>query len=413
MKQYLVIQAARFGDLVQTKRLIASLIARGDGDVHILVDNSLKSLAESIYTRATVHDIAAHATALDAMSAMRAILVDNRKTFDALRSIGFDEVYNLNFSPLGFRIAALFDPETVHGHRWENGQEVIPEWAAMAMRWTGNRRLGINIADFWAAYTSPMIPGCEVNPPARAKGGGPGIVLAGRESRRSLPPQELAAVAAVLAARYPGPVQLLGSASEAPVGREVMNCMPAALRDRTRSLAGKTDWNRLIEVVGSLDVLVTPDTGTMHLAAHLGTPVQAFFLSSAWCFETGPYGEGHTVYQAIQDCLPCLETAPCPHRIKCLAPFSDPGFPRFIATGKPETLPAGVTVFDSDFDPLGLTFRPMHGTDMEQEARMAFRRFLGSHLNVWDADIHPFDTTLAEQLYQPKNWSIKSNKTVY
>jgi ADP-heptose:LPS heptosyltransferase len=413
MKQYLVIQVARFGDLVQTKRLIASLTARGDGDVHVLVDNSLKSLAESVYPQAVIHGIAAHATALDAKSTMRAILIDNRKAFDDLASIGFDEVYNLNFSPLGFRIAALFDPETVHGHRWKNGQEIIPEWAAMAMRWTGNRRLGINIADFWAAYTSPMLPGPQINPPAHPKGGGPGIVLAGRESRRSLPPQELAAVTAVLAARHPGPVLLLGSASEASTGREVMNCMPTALRERTRNLAGKTDWKELVEIVDSLDVLVTPDTGTMHLAAHLGTPVQAFFLSSAWCFETGPYGEGHTVYQAVQDCLPCLETAPCPYRIKCLAPFSDSAFPRFIATGKPETLPQGVTVFETAFDPLGLTFRPTHGIDMEQEARGAFRRFLGSHLGVWDGAIHPFDTTLAEQLHQPKDWTTKPNKTVY
>ena len=36
-----------------------------------------------------------------------------------------------------------------------------------------------------------------------------------------------------------------------------------------------------------LDVLLTPDTGIMHLAAHLGVPVFAFFLSSAWCHETG------------------------------------------------------------------------------------------------------------------------------
>ena len=55
--RYLVIQLARFGDLLQTKRLLRSLQA--DGEVHLLVDDSLKSLAHIVYPGIEVHGIAA------------------------------------------------------------------------------------------------------------------------------------------------------------------------------------------------------------------------------------------------------------------------------------------------------------------------------------------------------------------
>lgn len=404
MKHSLVIQIARFGDLVQTKRLVCSLLKKGEGEVHLLVDNSLRKLAEIVYPEAVVHSIAAHGTGLSREDAFRSMLVDNRRVFEQLQAIAFDDVYNLNFSPLNYRLAALFPSERVFGHRWVDGQEVLTEWASMAMRWTGRRRLGINIVDFWGGYAPTMCEPDEVNPPAEPKGGGVGIVLAGRESRRSLPPEHIARIAAVFAARHKGPVTLLGSASEAAAGQDVMNRMAGPLRERAVNLAGKTDWAALCKVVSSLDMLMTPDTGTMHLAAHFGVPVHAFFLSSAWCFETGPYGSGHTVYQAVQDCLPCLETAACPYGVKCLEPFSDPAFLRFLSTGKGELLPSGLTVFESRFDALGLTYEPVFGSDEDAVARSDFRRFLASHLGIGHGEMTETDMELAQRFYREKQW---------
>jgi hypothetical protein len=111
----------------------------------------------------------------------------------------------------------------------------------------------------------------------------------------------------------------------------------------------------------------------MHLAARLGVPVLAFFLSSAWCHETGPYGEGHLVLQATTDCAPCLETAPCPHEIACRRVFSDPAVLRYVSgrtTGEP---PRGCAVMASGFDSLGLTFSAVAGRDAGAGRRRAFR----------------------------------------
>lgn len=405
MKHYLVIQLARFGDLIQTKRLLSTLKARKDSSVHLCVDSSLEQLARIVYPDITVHSITAHGTGLSANDALQAMLVGNRATFAELSSIDFDIVYNLNFSPLNFRVAALFSPEKVKGYSWNNGQEIIGLWPSMAMRWSEYRRIGINLVDFWAGYCPDMIAPDLVNPEATPKGGGIGVVLAGRESRRSLPVSVLANIVTTVARRQKADtITLLGGKSEARAGQMLIKDLPAAIQAKTTNLAGKTGWKDLVEIVNSFDLLLTPDTGTMHLAAHLGTPIMAFFLSSAWCFETGPYGKGHTVYQAQTECLPCLETQPCPYDVKCLSCFSDPGFQRFLATGKPEHSPANLLTFTSALDDLGQTYTPLTGTDKDAPQRNIFRNFLLQYLSGKGGSVTDIDAMFAKSVYRERDW---------
>ena len=118
----------------------------------------------------------------------------------------------------------------------------------------------------------------------------------------------------------------------------------------------------------------------MHLACHLGVPVLAVFLSSAWCFETGPYGAGHRVLQAVDSCLPCLESRPCPHQVRCRVPLEDPALARYLHTDKPEHLPSGLLDLATGFDGLGVAYQPRAGTDTDLETRKHFRLFLQRHL---------------------------------
>lgn len=405
MKNYLVIQLARFGDLIQTKRLLATLCAREKATVHLCLDASLEPLARLVYPGVVLHPITAHGTGLSGSEAMRAMLIGNRTAFAELASIDFETVYNLNFSPLNFRLAGLFEPDSVEGYAWHNGQEIIGLWPSMAMRWSGFRRLAINLVDFWGGYCRDMIAPDMVNPAATSKGGGIGVVLAGRESRRSLPADILAKLTETLAAtEKAGRIVLLGGQAEHAAGQAVIKTLSPALQAKTENLAGKTDWASLVEIVNSLDTLVSPDTGTMHLAAHLGTPVRAFFLSSAWCFETGPYGAGHTVYQAQADCLPCLETKPCDLGVKCLAGFADPLFQRFLATGNPDHSPAGIIGFNSTFDDFGQIYTPFSGTDGDAEQRAQFRQFIGQYLTGTAQGISDIERVFAERIYREKDW---------
>ncbi|MDD4951863.1 MAG: glycosyltransferase family 9 protein [Desulfovibrionaceae bacterium] len=407
MKKYLVVQLARFGDLVQTKRLMATLCGRPDSEVHLCLDRGLVPLAEILYPKAALHPLVAHAAGPGG-DADRSAFTDNRSAFAELKRLEPDAVFNLNFSPLNFRLAALFDPGLVRGYKWKNGQEIKDAWPSLAMRWSGARRLGINLMDFWAAYARDMIAPDMVNPEAAPRGGGLGVVLAGKRARRSLPPEVLARIVTVLRDRTStGRITLLGDASMRPAARAVLKDLPKAAQEAAVDLSGRTDWAGLVEAVSGLDMLATPDTGTMHLAAHLGVPVRAFFLSSAWCFETGPYGLGHTVYQALDDCLPCLETRDCPHRVRCLECFRDPGLVRFLATGRAEHLPSGAAVFESAFDSLGLTYSLLAGEEPFVEQRQRMRAFIARHLGLGQGPDAALDPALAEGLYLERDWMTK------
>ncbi len=409
MKRELVIQLTRFGDLIQTKRLIKSLQAEGS-EVHLMIDRSLGELASLVYPNVAVHPIISHGTAVGRNEIWR-VMLENRKVFDELVTIGFDGVYNLNFSPMNHAVSALFDPDKVRGYRLKNGQELRDPWPDLAFRFSADRRCGINLVDFWAAFADTMISPAKVNPVPEQKGGGIGVVLAGRNSRRSLPVSTLAPlVSAARTSVESSRIILLGSSSEWESGEKLISYLPPSIAADVQNLAGKTGWADLVDVVSGFDRVLSPDTGTMHLAAHLGIPVTAFFLSSAWCTETGPYGEGHKVIQAATDCAPCMESEPCPYEIQCLQSFKSQQAARFSATGKPEHVPEEVILFESGFDALGVDYTPLHGTDHALERRKKLREFLACHLGILDiGEYGPFPE-MAEKYYRDKDWITFSGK---
>jgi heptosyltransferase-1 len=76
------------------------------------------------------------------------------------------------------------------------------------------------------------------------------------------------------------------------------------------NLAGRTSLAELAGVLRRAQLAVTTDTGAMHLAAALGTPVVALFGPTApW--RTGPFGPGHQVVRLGLPCSPCFKRQ-CP-----------------------------------------------------------------------------------------------------
>jgi heptosyltransferase I len=80
----------------------------------------------------------------------------------------------------------------------------------------------------------------------------------------------------------------------------------AAMAGKVPSLAGRTTLKELAALYEKADVLITTDTGPMHLAAAAGTTVVALFGPTApW--RTGPFGSGHRILRAELACSPCLK----------------------------------------------------------------------------------------------------------
>jgi heptosyltransferase-1 len=78
-----------------------------------------------------------------------------------------------------------------------------------------------------------------------------------------------------------------------------------------RNLAGQTTLPELAALYARCAVVVTNDTGPMHIAAAVGTPVVAIFGPTDPLL-TGPYGPQHTVLRAGIPCSPCFSRS-CRH----------------------------------------------------------------------------------------------------
>jgi heptosyltransferase-2 len=107
---------------------------------------------------------------------------------------------------------------------------------------------------------------------------------------------------------------LVGTAKDRPVAEEIAAL--AANPDRIENLCGRTTLTELINLLRSCDVLVTNDTGTMHLAALLGVRTVSIFGSTEPQL-TGPLGSGHMVLRRQVECSPCF-LRECPIDFRCM-----------------------------------------------------------------------------------------------
>ena len=76
------------------------------------------------------------------------------------------------------------------------------------------------------------------------------------------------------------------------------------MREKALDLSGKTSLKDLACLFGKAALLVTTDSGPMHLAAAVKTPVVALFGPTS-PERTGPYGPGHIVIRTGIECSPC------------------------------------------------------------------------------------------------------------
>lgn len=104
------------------------------------------------------------------------------------------------------------------------------------------------------------------------------------------PPEKFAAVAHAAQREFGAGVVLVGGPGEATLTAQVRHRLPSATID----LAERTSLLQLAAVCEAADVFLSGDTGPMHLAAAMGTPVVAVFTCTS-PVRAGPYGSGHRV----------------------------------------------------------------------------------------------------------------------
>jgi lipopolysaccharide heptosyltransferase II len=125
-------------------------------------------------------------------------------------------------------------------------------------------------------------------------------------------PERFAEAAAKITAQSSVQWILLGTKNDAAIGEQIA----AAIGDHCVNRIGQTTLEQLIAELRRCSVLLTNDTGTMHLAALLGVPVVAIFGSTEPRL-TGPLGNGHVVLRHHVECSPCF-LRECPIDFRCM-----------------------------------------------------------------------------------------------
>ncbi|MGQ0635389.1 MAG: glycosyltransferase family 9 protein [Planctomycetaceae bacterium] len=125
-----------------------------------------------------------------------------------------------------------------------------------------------------------------------------------------------------LARRFAGSLVVVGGRGEASLAAQIVAARGAGRP--TLNLAGRTTLRQLAAVLAEVDLLLSNDSGPMHLAAAVGTPVVGVFTCTSPAI-SGPAGTQHELIATTVACAASYRKR-CPHsgaeRLACLCEVS-------------------------------------------------------------------------------------------
>ena len=125
-----------------------------------------------------------------------------------------------------------------------------------------------------------------------------------RWANKRWPAEYFTELARCLARKFPDArFAILGGAEDRPLGGMIARIEP----ERCFNLCGQTSLPEMIEWLRLCELMITNDTGPMHVAAALGKPLVALFGPTE-PHRTGPYRHLDSVLRIDLPCSPCLKS---------------------------------------------------------------------------------------------------------
>lgn len=292
----------------------------------------------------------------------------------------------------GYRViesewARLFATSVFHQNRQYNSLNLVDVFRSSADVDLHPPHLLINVEQ-------PSLDHCEalINEAGFTNTGPLIAIQAGAsQGKRQWNPSRFIQLIRILVDNHDARIVLTGAAKE----RNIIDPIVEGCASRNVvSVAGKTSIPQLAAMLKMADVLVTGDTGPMHISVAVGTPVVSMFLASAYGFETGPYSKGNLVLQPIIGCGPCNPNKPCskpdchdtiaPELVAHLAISRARGEVMSVA---PELAnPRHVVVYRSVFDEFGfINLVPINGKSQDP-----LERYRSTYRKLWLDDLGGF-----------------------
>jgi len=403
MTRILVVQLCRLGDILQTTPMLRGLRReRPDAEITLVVLDGFSGapVPRSLFDHlvAFPFDRAAASLGTDG-SGWRDALREIQPVVASLSARPFDLVLNLTGSALANYLCAVIPSAEVRGGLIASDRSRIVRGPWMTYFWSSllSRSMGcVNLVDLfqWVAGVGIDGQGLELEVPESA-GAAMDAWLAARgltnqrlvalqlgasDERKRWPPERFAAMADLLP-EDAGDILFVGSAGERPLIARAQ----AVLKRPSVSAAGETSVPELAALLSRCRLLVTNDTGTMHVASAVGTRIVDLSTGPVFVHETGPYGVGHVAVEPASACFPCAAGSVC-HHLSCREDFTPADIAavvRFALGEGPCPMPARARVLQASRTITGrLEFRPLWepSADVSGGLRTAFAR-------MWEATL--------------------------
>ena len=417
----LLVNITRLGDMLQATPTIAGIKAENPNcKITVLVEKQFESVCHWLPNRDEV-------ISLDMSWIVRNIARGPEGTIDAyefvsdfiddLRKRNFDYCLNMSSSAYtalllkmlnikkhggwtaddeGCRViesdwAKLFACSVFHQNRRFNSINLVDVFRCSADVEKHPQKLLINIDDKEKKYCEDLLAG------AGFTNTGPLVaVQAGAsQGKRQWAPERFIKMIKILIEEHNMRVVLTGTKKELSIIQPIKDGLNS---NNVFVAAGKTNIPQLTALLSLCSLLITGDTGPMHISIATGTPVLAMFLASAYIYETGPYSEGNIVLQPVVQCCPCNPNKLC-SRMDCHVQIS-PELMADLAVRRVnndfKSLPEGyanpneVIVYRSEFDEFGFCdFRAL-----TSDVSDPWRKYREAYRKVWLTDLAGYECGL-------------------
>lgn len=317
--QILIIQTTRLGDVIQTTPLI-HMVRQKHPDAHITL--MVRRMGVPVAERnSDIDDIIVYDEdelyrrlhARDSNQLLEAYQIADER-IRSLRTGKFDLCYNVTHSVSSAMLVKMAEiPEVYGAHLGDDWQFILRgNWTTYFFTSVFSREYNdLNLCDIIRNIV-------EGAPPSRAlhlalqdddrafaadllaqHGVREGdfvacFQLGASQDDKRWSAENFAALARLLKERDNAKIFLLGVESEQPLGDRFEAIAPGT----ATHLFGKTSVAQVAALLERATVLVTNDTGTMHIAAAVNCPITLVSVGNVHYRETGPYGPGHCAIEA-------------------------------------------------------------------------------------------------------------------
>jgi ADP-heptose:LPS heptosyltransferase len=403
-KQVLIINVTRMGDLVQTIPLLGRLHHEWPGvAIDLIVDTTFAQMAALLpgIRHVLAYDFQGlmdqcRTMAKDVVTLVREFSDWTRPLVDTR----YDRVINLTFTRRSGLLAAHIGASNIRGvTTTPDGVSIVHNpWMKYFADMHRHRRFNrFNLVDLYALGGSGPGPHApltlSIKSDARewaeqflnandTQARAIAVQIGASDAMKAWRPEYFGRTMAIISRQVKTRFVLIGSKSEAEAVQQAVTAYYGAGGVATiHDAAGRTDLPKLAALLAQCRLLLTNDTGPMHVAVGVGTPVIDLSVGHVDFNETGPYGRGPWAVQPDLECAPCGFDQVCPHHA-----CQDRLIPDQVAALSLHVLGVaaflnpvtGVRLYESDIDEDGLACYRLRAGRMEATSHwygMFWRKF--------------------------------------